>query len=145
MKAVIRSGVGAKCAALAKLPGVVRHFNDPTMKGKKYKILLDGKLFGTTKLEFGDPPMGVVFGQNCIDNSIKIQTDYPNDKLISTEQIVKLKVYNSEHIELVGELGNNIEGMDSDSFTITILGLDSEVYEREFPEHISEYEQKFKN
>lgn len=64
------------------------------MTEKKYKILLDDKLFGTTKLEFGDPPMGVVFGQvnfdnksigydyikqYCIDNLIEIQTDCPND------------------------------------------------------------------
>jgi len=122
------------------------------------KILLDDKLFGTTKLEFGDPPMGIVFGQinfveknigydffkqYCTDNLIEIQTDYPNDKLISTGQIKNLKVYNSENFELLSKLGNNIESMDSDSYTITILGIDSEVYEREFPEHITEYEQKF--
>jgi hypothetical protein len=129
------------------------------MTEKIYKILLDDKLLGTTKLEFGDPSMGVVFGQinfaeksfgydsikqYCIDNATEIQTDYPNDKLISTGQIAKLKVYNSENIELV-EIGNNIEGMDSDNYTITLLGLDSEVYKKEFPEHISEYEQKFNN
>jgi len=129
------------------------------MPEKVYKILLDDKLFGTTKLEFGDPPMGVVFGQinideknvgydfikkYCIDNLIDIQTDYPYDKLITTGRIEKLKIYNSENFELVG-LGNNIEGMDSDCFTITILGLDSEVYEKEFPEHIKEYENKFTN
>lgn len=122
-----------------------------------YKILLDDKLFGTTKLEFGDPPMGVVFGQiifteknvgydflkqYCIDNSIEAQTDYPSDKLISTGQIEKLKIYNSENVELIG-LGNNIEGMDSDVFTITIFGIDSEIYKREFPDHILNYEQKF--
>lgn len=129
------------------------------MTEKIYKILLDDKLLGTTKLEFGDPPMGVVFGQinfteinvgydfikkYCIDNLIDIQTDYPNDKLITTGQIEKLKIYNSENLELVC-LGNNIEGMDSDSFTITLLGLDSDVYEKEFPEHIKEYENKFTN
>lgn len=128
------------------------------MAEKIYKILLDDKLLGTTKLEYGDPPMGIVFGQidfleknigydffkqYCKDNLIEIQTDYPNDKLITTGQIEKLKVYNSENYELVGKLGNNIEGMDSDSYTITMLGLDREVYEREFPEHIAEYEQKF--
>jgi hypothetical protein len=128
------------------------------MTEKIYKILLDDKLLGTTKLEFGDPPMGVVFGQinfdkkgfgydsikqYCIDNLIEIETDYPNDKLISTGQIAKLKVYNSENLELVG-IGNNIEGMYSDNYTVTILGLESEVYEKEFPEHIKEYEQRFK-
>ncbi len=124
---------------------------------KKYKILLDDKLFGTKKLEFGDLPMGIVFGQVnfdnksigydyikqcCIDNLIEIQTDCPNDNLISTGQIENLKVYNSENYELVG-IGNIIEGMDSEKYTITILGLESEVYEREFPEHIAEYKQKF--
>jgi hypothetical protein len=127
------------------------------MKEKIYKILLDGKLLGTTKLEFGDPPMGVVFGQinfteenvgyefikkYCTDNFIEILKDYPNDKLIATGQIENLKIYNIEKIEIIG-LGNNLEGMDTDSHTITILGLDSEVYEKEFPEHIAEYEQKF--
>jgi hypothetical protein len=127
------------------------------LKEKNYKILLDEKLFGTTKLEFGDPPMGVVFGhinfaeknigydiikQYCIDNLIEIQTDFPNDKLIATGKIEKLKVYNAENIELIG-IGNNIEGMDNDSYTLTILGIDSEVYKREFPEHNAEYEQKF--
>jgi hypothetical protein len=129
------------------------------MPEKIYKILLDDKLIGTTKLEFGDPPMGVVFGQinfaeknvgydfikkYCINNLIDIQTDYPDDKLITTGQIEKLKIYNSESFELVG-LGNNIEGMDSDCFTITLLGLDSDVYEKEFPEYIKEYKKKFTN
>jgi hypothetical protein len=124
---------------------------------KVYKIFLDDKLLGTTRLEFGDPPMGIVFGQinfaeknigydfikqYCIENLIEIQTDYSDDKLISTGQIEKLKIYNTENFELVG-LGNNIEGMDSDHYTVTILGLHSEVYEKEFPKHITEYEQKF--
>jgi hypothetical protein len=127
------------------------------MSKKNYIILLDEKLFGTTKLEFGDPPMGIVFGQiefsdenigyefikeYCIDNLIDIQTDYPTDKLISTGKIEKLKIYNTENIEIIG-LGNSIEGMDSDNYTITILGLDCEIYEKEFPNHIAEYKKKF--
>lgn len=127
------------------------------MTERVYKILLGNKLIGTSKLEFGDPPMGVVFGeinftesnmgydfikQYCIDNSVEIQADYSIDKLISTGRIEALKIYNSENIEMAG-LGNNIEGMDSDGYIVTILGLDSEIYKREFPEHISEYERKF--
>lgn len=127
------------------------------MTEKIYKILLDDNLFGTTKLEFGDPTMGIVFGQiyfkeknfgydfikqYCIDNSIEVQTDYPIDKLISTGKIEKLKIYNSENVELIG-ISNSIEGMDSDIFTITSFGIKSEIYEREFPEHILKYEQKF--
>lgn len=127
------------------------------MTEKIYKILIDGKLIGTTKLEFGDPPMGVVFGQinfaeksigydfikqYCIDNLIEIPIDYPNDKLISTGQILDLKVYNTENLELVG-IANSIEGADTDDYTITILGLSDDIYQKEFPKHVAEYEQKF--
>jgi hypothetical protein len=127
------------------------------VRKKIYKIFFDNKLIGMTKLEFGDPQMGVVFGQinftennigydfikkYCIDNLIEILTDYPTDKLITTGKIEKLKIYNTENIELVG-LGNIIDGMDSDIYTITILGLESEVYEKNFPQHIAEYELKF--
>ena len=132
-------------------------YREPITIEKIYKIFLDNKLIGMTKLELGDPQMGVVFGQinftennigydfikkYCIDNLIEIQTDYPTDKLITRGKIEKLKIRNTENIELVG-LGNIIDGMDSDIYTITILGLESEVYEKNFPQHIAEYELKF--
>ena len=139
----------------------MRHFKETltTLTEKIYKILLDEKLFGTTKLEFGDPTMGIVFGQiffaeknigydfikkYCIDKLIEIQSDYPIDKIISTGLIGKLKIYNSENIELVG-LESNIEGMDNDSYTITVFNINSEGYKKEFQEHIAEFEQKFDN
>ena len=126
------------------------------MVEKKYNIFLEGKILGSTKLEFGDPPMGIVFGQisfvdrnlgydfikkYCIDNSIEIQIDYPDEKLITTGIIEKLNIFNSNNNELKG-IGNFIEGMDSDSYTISIYGLDNEVFKQEFPEHIIEYERK---
>lgn len=120
----------------------MRHFKETltTLTEKIYKILLDEKLFGTTKLEFRDPTMGIEFGpiffaeknigydfikKYCIDKLIEIQSDYPIDKIISTGQIGKLKIYNSENIELVG-LESNIEGMDNDSYTITVFNINSE-------------------
>jgi len=95
-----------------------------------YDILLDNKIIGTTELEKADAPMGVVFGKltfiniesgyhffktYCQTNNIKIVTDYPNDKLITTEDIPNLKVINQNGIEIKGQ-GTNIEGMDSDVF-----------------------------
>jgi hypothetical protein len=127
------------------------------MTEKSYKVLLDGRLFGTTALEFGDPPMGVVFGQlyfvdrtvgydfikqYCLVHSIEVQMDSPTDKVISTGIIKMLRVFNSENVEITG-LGTYIDGMDSDCFTITIIGIDSERYNREFPEHILKYERMF--
>ncbi|MBE7175407.1 MAG: hypothetical protein INR69_03340 [Mucilaginibacter polytrichastri] len=100
-----------------------------------------GVVFG--QITFSEKSIGYDFiKQYCIDNLIEIKTDYPNDKLISTGQIVNLKVYNTENLELV-RTGNNIEGMDSDIYTIMIHGIEFEIYKKEFPEHIAEYEQKF--
>lgn len=124
---------------------------------KRYDILLDDKLIGTTELEKADAPMGVVFGNvafvnivsgydflrtYCLANSIEIITDYPYDRLIATVDIPKLKVISSNGIEIKGQ-GTNINGMDSDIFEITILGVSYPFFEEEFPHHVKEYNDQF--
>lgn len=99
--------------------------------------MLDGILIGNTNLECADPPMGIVFGKinfnsinsgydffenYCSKNEIEKTSDYPEDKLISTAFIPDLKVVDLNEIEIVG-YGANIDGMDSDCFTITISGI----------------------
>jgi hypothetical protein len=125
---------------------------------KEYTICLSGDLIGTTRLEKADPPMGVVFGQidskkqsfgydfikdYCKTNNIEIADDYPEDKLISTMTIDSLIVKNENDIEIKG-VGNQISGMDSDGFEITILGIQYPFYEEEFPHHVTEYNKMFK-
>ena len=95
------------------------------MVEKKYNIFLEGKILGSTKLEFGDPPMGIVFGQisfvdrnlgydfikkYCIDNSIEIQIDYPDEKLITTGIIEKLNIFNSNNFEIKGISITDVNG-----------------------------------
>jgi len=124
------------------------------MTTKQYDIFLDDKLIGTTELEKADAPMGVVFGNiklyenssgyeyfksYCMTNGIEIINDYPEDKLIATSDIPTLKIINSDGVEIKGQ-GTSIDGMDSDVFEITILGIPYPFYEEEFPHHVIAYE-----
>lgn len=128
------------------------------MTTKKYDIFLDDKIIGTTELEKADAPMGVVFGNvtfdniisgynffksYCLTNKIEIISDYPDDKLIVTADIPNLKVVNPNGTEIKGQ-GTNIEGMDTDVFQVTILGIPYPFFEEEFPHHIKAYNDQFK-
>ena len=122
-----------------------------------YNILLDGKLIGTTTFEKADAQMGVVFGQikfhdietpydliksYCKKNKIDFD-DYPDDKLISTRTIPTLKITNDKGQEING-LGNQISGMDSATYELTIEGIPYPFYGDEFPHHVKEDKERFK-
>ena len=125
---------------------------------KEYTIFLNNYKLGTTQLEKADAPMGVVFGmisftelnigydfikEYCKSNNIGLADDYPEDKLISTRTIEQLTVKNNLGIEIKG-IGNQISGMDSEGFEITIEGIPYPFYEEEFPNHVKEYNEMFK-
>ena len=125
---------------------------------KNYSIYLNGDLIGTTRLEKADPPMGVVFGiisfidsnigynffkEYCKSNGIQLANDYPEDKLISTRTIDSLIIRNEQGIEIKG-VGNQISGMDSEGFEISIEGIAYPFYEEEFPHHVKAYNEMFK-
>ncbi|WP_159638812.1 hypothetical protein [Sphingobacterium composti Ten et al. 2007 non Yoo et al. 2007] len=129
------------------------------MTTKRYDIFLDDKVIGTTELEKADAPMGVVFGNiklydissgyeffksYCMTNGIEIINDYPEDKLIATSDIPTLKIITSDGVEIKGQ-GTSIDGMDSDVFEVTILGVPYPFYEEEFPHHVKAYEDQFKD
>jgi hypothetical protein len=116
---------------------------------KLYDILLDNEKIGTTELEKADAPMGVVFGRinfvdivsgydffknYCLTNSIKIISDYPDDRLIAIADISNMRIVAPNGIEIKGQ-GTNIEGMDTDAFQLTILGIPYPFFEEEFPHH----------
>lgn len=115
-----------------------------------YVLKLDSEIIGETALEKADPSMGVVIGQimdsndkinydfiksYCKRNGIELASDYPEDKLISTRTIEKLSVVSPQGVEIKG-IGNQISGMDSEGFEVTIEGIGYPFYEEEFPQHI---------
>ncbi|UPT69334.1 MAG: hypothetical protein M0D53_08850 [Flavobacterium sp. JAD_PAG50586_2] len=122
-----------------------------------YTIFLDEKKIGVSKLEKADAPMGIVFGKisfveeslnyeffinYCRTNSIEVDYDSPEDKLIISQIIPKLKVFNEKEMEIKG-LGSYISGVDSEGFEISIIGIPYPFYEEEFPNHVKEYNEKF--
>lgn len=124
---------------------------------KIYNILLNELLIGTTELEKADTPMGVVFGliefngiespykffkEYCVNKQIELASDYPEDKMISTMSIPKLKITRDNGIEIKG-VGNQITGMDNEEYEISIFGIPYPFYEEEFPHHVKEYENMF--
>ena len=119
----------------------------------EYSIHIGEIKLGTTKLEKADAPMGVVLGdiifteQNmgydfiknyCESMNIELASDFPEDKLISTMTIDTLIVKNKKGIEIKG-IGNQISGMDSDVYEVTLLGVPYPFYEEEFPHHVKAY------
>ncbi len=126
------------------------------MTDRKFNLLLDNKLIGTTAFENADAPMNVVFGQiyftesvfgydklknYCTENSISIVNDYPEDKLISTDNIPKLTI-SDKYGNIINAEVKTIEGMDSDFYTLNLLGVSTEQYEKYFSQHINDYQNR---
>ncbi len=123
-----------------------------------YSIHIGETKLRTTKLEKADAPMGVVSGdiifaeQNmgydfiknyCQSMNIELASDFPEDKLISTMTIDNLIVKNEKGMEIKG-IGNQISGMDSDVYEVTLLGIPYPFHEEEFPHHVKTYNEMFK-
>lgn len=125
--------------------------------GKHYDILLDKIKIGTTELENNDASMGVVFGkidlldkafghsyfkEYCKANHIAFD-DHPEDALILTRDIPGLSVVDSNGKEIKG-LASSISGMDSEGFEVYLEGIPYPFYQKEFPHHVRNYDEKFK-
>ncbi len=121
------------------------------MTNQTYTIFLDNKKIGTTNFEYVDVSMGVVFGKisftenyfgynfikdYCNKNNIEY-TDYQEERMISTMHIPNLSITNIKEVEIIG-FGSYVEGMDSEGFKITIIGIDFSYYQQEFPQHIKQ-------
>lgn len=130
-----------------------------TMIKKIYNIFLDDNKIGTTELEKADAPMGGVFGKInfiniasgydffkavCETNGIELVSDFPEDRLILTRTINNITVKNEQGKEIKG-VGNQISGMDSDEFEISLEGIPDPFYEEEFPHHVKAYREMFKD
>ena len=124
---------------------------------KKYNIFLSHIKIGSTFLEKADAPMGVVFGkmiettpdfgyqflkEYCKKENIEFD-DFPQDRLILTRTIRSLKVVNESGTEIIG-IGNQITGMDSEGFEVSIEGIAYPFFEEEFPEHVKAEQDRFK-
>ena len=53
-------------------------------------------------------------------------------------------IIKNESGTIIKGIGNQISGMDSEGFDITILGISYPFYEEEFPHHVKAYNEMFK-
>lgn len=113
----------------------------------KFSVLSNGSLVGHSHLELGDPPMGVAFGEffpapgyaaisrHCRTN----HSDRPSLELsVQTEQGTVIPCVG------VGILDYSAETSEP-YIEINVLGIEYSVYQALFPQHITSYEQQFKD
>jgi len=121
-----------------------------------YKIKLDELFIGTSRLEYADPPMGVIWGEidfheitskygflksYCLNNKIDLMEDNSLAQSLTTMNLKTLTVYNDKGEQIKGTC-ISINGKDGEGFFIEILGVPYPFYSREFPHHIKEYENR---
>lgn len=115
---------------------------------KKYIIRLDGKLIGHSYLVPEDPSMGVASGKidfqsgiepysffraYCIEQSVEILMDFPEDQFIQTRIIPGLQVENPDGVTIESQHGNCIVGLGVENdFRIELLGVPHPFYAIEF-------------
>jgi len=107
----------------------------------RYEILSGGSCIGWSELEFGDPPMGVAQGRF-----------YPTDLYQSAihagpDRDLRARPEGSDEF-FQPSAGVFIEDLSAelgpDGIEVSVLGLDAEVYQQFFPQHVKAYENHFR-
>ncbi|MCA1407052.1 hypothetical protein I6F26_22030 [Ensifer sp. IC3342] len=102
---------------------------------KQFEIYLDDVLIGMTSFERGDAPMGVAFGELTPTPSYRreqiteasILTAKLGGKSIPSNSGVIIEDYSEEEGEI----------------QVTIVGIDHQLYEELFPQHVAAYEARY--
>lgn len=123
-----------------------------------FSIKLEEQIIGTTKFEFADVPMGVVYGKinfidiespyllfknYCLKNNIHINYDSENERVIDTVILPNLRIYYNNFKDELKSWGSSISGIETSDdgieFEITSYGLESETISTLFKYHFDEY------
>lgn len=108
------------------------------IKGNKviFEIRKEGKIIGVSKLEFGDPPMGIVHG-----DLIPTQFYFPNADTTGC----KLFISETDEEIICGFIAieDLSQELDEPAITVTILVNAAEDYEKFFKHHLDKYEKQF--
>ena len=123
-----------------------------------YRVTYKNILIGESDLEYGDPPMGVAFGQlriaenitSCyeflislsVDDGVDVFEDLKEDGFCSVG-FDYLEVRSNTGTVITGQ-GYNIAGFGRD-FEVSILGIDGTLYVQEFEEHVKRYDDQFRD
>ena len=115
----------------------------------EYFIELEDKIISTTKFEYADVSMGMVYGKVdfintpspytffksfCQKFNIELAADYPDNKLLTTRIIPQLKIYNSKQEHIRGE--GYFTGMNNNDFQIEFRVYNFTTFKKEFQYHL---------
>ena len=114
-----------------------------------YNIFYNDLLIGHSKLEMGDPPMGVAHGEfipTVNFNSTKDQFEKLEKELWRLEGLV-LKTGQGKEIEChAGTVILIYESLETPfALEFSGLGIDHKVYKLHFPHHVKNYKQQWDN
>ena len=103
----------------------------------EFRIYSGATLVGTTRLEYGDPPMGVAFGRFTPGAGYAaIQAECQSNHQDQTNLKLSAVTPNGETISCSGVA--ILEG--SGDIEVSVLGIAHPEYEKLFPHHVSQYE-----
>ena len=110
-----------------------------------YSVFFRGKLVGTTALEYGDPPMGVVYGAIKLNCTSSKESSFLEELGAVVES--GIHCIRDSTLRVVGESGNAIphEGCQvtfeplSGEAEVELVAIPYPAYRNLFPEHTEKY------
>ncbi|WP_444899919.1 hypothetical protein ACJJIX_03685 [Microbulbifer sp. VAAC004] len=114
----------------------------------KFKVFANNQLIGESELESGDPPMGVAFGDLVPNKNYAQHQEVFETQNFDTMSGLNLQVQTEAGLVLEPCSGIGIEDLSKEAgetcIQVNVLGLDSELYDELFANHVAAYEAQFK-
>ncbi|NKE75940.1 MULTISPECIES: hypothetical protein [Brucella/Ochrobactrum group] len=107
---------------------------DKSVHMKRFEIYANDVLVGSSSLESGDPPMGVAFGNLLTTPSF--HTDLI-DRGVLTVMLDGVSIPSSGGVVIEDY------SKEANEILVAILGIDHQLYEELFPEHVAAYQAQF--
>jgi len=115
----------------------------------KFKVFSGTKIVGFSRLEKGDPPMGVAFGEMVpTDSYDSIREECIHNHKDQTHLELSVQSESGEAIPCMGVAvleysPDSTTKPDPGCIELNVLGIRSDVYSTLFPEHVAAYEKLF--
>ncbi len=112
----------------------------------RYQIYSNSRLIGSTLLEYGDPPMGVAFGEFVPEPGYAlVQTECKSNHSDQTGLALTAHTESGLSIPCVGvAVLDYSEHGEPPYIEATVLGIPYPTYSELFPEHVAEYDQRLR-
>ena len=111
----------------------------------QFSIYCKGKLIGYSKLETGDPPMGVAFGVFIPNNTYE---DVKSEIVVSYgyQEHLELKVFteSGKQIPCIAVAIQDNTAEFPEWVNVEVLGIPYPEYEEIFPQHVETYRNQFR-